>query len=325
MSGSIIVQFSNTKIMNKWYFACGAALLLSSLSTGASAQQSTESSGTKIIIIEEKTDRWGNKTVTKTVREGNFTDEEIEKIIAEESKSSSDHPRAYVDADKGQKERGYLGVMIENSDEGVQITEVVEGSPAGKAGLKSGDVITAINETTVTDYETLVDVVSSHKPGESVQVHYSRGGSPASVPVVLGVRQETFETDVFEWNEDEEERRNDIDAEEFKDQKSFKQAHKLHEKMEKKHEEKSKPRFGVSIDEVEEGNGVLVTKVYEGSLAEQSGVQEGDIITHFNGVEVNNADELIEAVQASPANEKVTLVFMRDGKKMKEKVTFERT
>jgi S1-C subfamily serine protease len=125
--------------------------------------------------------------------------------------------------------------------------------------------------------------------------------------------------DAFEWDEH------------IRDRKEHESEMKEHEKEMKEHEvkrkaekEKNKPRFGVSIEEAE-GDGVVVTKVYEGSLAKQAGLQEGDVITTFNGVEVNTADELIEAVKIAPADDKVKVIFLRDGKKMKEKVEFERT
>ncbi|HLF65964.1 MAG TPA: PDZ domain-containing protein [Saprospiraceae bacterium] len=316
--------------MNKCYFAFGTALLLCCVTGALQAQQpSPSSSGTKIIIIEEKVDRAGNKTVTKTTREGNFTDEEIEKIIEEESQNENagNNIEFATPGAENHEPKGYLGVMIEDAEGGVRITEVVQGSPAETAGLKTSDVIMAIDNAEVANMESLVNAISSHKPGDAVRVHYRRDGSSATVSATLSEREEPISSDVFEWDEHIQDMK--------KHEEEMKQHEKdmqLHEKMMKEHEaklkavkEKDKPRFGVSIDDVEEGPGVLVTKVYEGSLAEKTGLQKGDIITSFNGIEVNSPDELIEAVKAVPVDDKVKVNFVRDGKKMKEKVTFERT
>ncbi len=308
--------------MNKWYFSFVSAVLLCSIAGHLDAQEATEqSSGTKIIIIEERIDAQGNKTVTRVEREGDFTDEEINQIISEENGGVK------IETIKtGHTDKGYLGVMIADANGGVRITEVVEGSPAQAAGLKAGDVVMAIGNSEVANMEALVSVVSSHKPGEVIQVHYVRDGASATLTATLALREEAIISDAFEWDEHVK----DMKQHEM-DMQKHEEDMMLHEKMMKEHEgkfktekENSKPRFGVNIDDAE-GAGVVVTNVYEGSLAERAGLQEGDVITSFNGVEVNSANELIEAVQAAPADDKVKVNFLRDGKKMKEKVVFEKT
>ena len=83
---------------------------------------------TKIIIIEEKVDEMGNKTVKKSVREGNYSDEEIEKIIELET---SEHAPVTVSG------KGYLGVMIEDDPAGVRITEILD-EKSCESGWSSG-------------------------------------------------------------------------------------------------------------------------------------------------------------------------------------------
>lgn len=307
--------------MNKWYFAFGSALLLSAAGV-LQAQETVPQSGTKIIIIEEKVDRAGNKTVTKTIREGNFTDAEIDAIIAEETKNGNTAQVATP-----QDERGYLGVMIENAEGGVRVTEVVEGSPAAAAGLKAGDVIMAVDQSETANMESLVSAVSNHKPGETVQVHYLRDGASATASAVLAVREEPVISDAFKWDEHIQGMK-----EHEKEMQKHDEAMQKHDEMMKEHEakmkaehKKAKPRFGVTIDNTEDASGVLVTSVYEGSIADEIGIQEGDVITSFNGIEVHSTGEFIEAVRTAPAEEKVKVLFTRDGKKQKEKLTFERT
>lgn len=95
---------------------------------------------------------------------------------------------------------GYLGVHAKNIskqmleyfevDHGVQIAEVFKDSPADKAGLKAGDVITGINNRKVEDFEDLVRIINYYNPGEKVRVNFSRKGSKKSVEVVLGEKKE---------------------------------------------------------------------------------------------------------------------------------------
>lgn len=61
-------------------------------------------------------------------------------------------------------------------------------SPAQQAGLKSGDIITAVNDQTVSDNNDLASALLSKQPGSQVKVTYMRGGSTSSVTVTLGER-----------------------------------------------------------------------------------------------------------------------------------------
>jgi hypothetical protein len=74
--------------------------------------------------------------------------------------------------------------------EGACITHVIEGSAAEKAGLKEGDVITAIDDKDVKSHAHLTEAVRSHKPGESVKVSYWRDGQKATTNATLGETQD---------------------------------------------------------------------------------------------------------------------------------------
>jgi len=85
--------------------------------------------------------------------------------------------------------RAYLGVQGASlpNGTGVSIYAVVPGGPADKAGLKTGDVITAIGERHTPDQLTMASVLSGLQPGQSVQVEITRpDGSVASMSVTLG-------------------------------------------------------------------------------------------------------------------------------------------
>ncbi|MBP1707400.1 MAG: serine protease, DegP-HtrA family, partial [Chloroflexi bacterium] len=70
-------------------------------------------------------------------------------------------------------------------DKGVLVTEIVSGAPADVAGIKAGDVITSIDGKDVASQDDLVQIIRSHKVGDSVSVVYWRGNSQNSTSVSL--------------------------------------------------------------------------------------------------------------------------------------------
>lgn len=82
----------------------------------------------------------------------------------------------------------FLGVAVENAGDngGARVTEVRSGSPAADAGLKAGDVITKIGDTTIQSSTDLIRAVRGNDPGDSVTVTYTRDGKSTDVKVELG-------------------------------------------------------------------------------------------------------------------------------------------
>ena len=62
------------------------------------------------------------------------------------------------------------------------------GTPAAKANLRSGDVVTGVDGTTVDSAEALTRAIDAHKPGETVTVKISRGGKTITTQVKLASR-----------------------------------------------------------------------------------------------------------------------------------------
>jgi putative serine protease PepD len=88
----------------------------------------------------------------------------------------------------GTVKHAYMGVRIRSVSGGAKISQVVAGSPAAKAGLKTGDVVTAFDGKTITSAEDLTAAVTAAKAGEKVIVIVRRGGSTQHVTVTLGVQ-----------------------------------------------------------------------------------------------------------------------------------------
>lgn len=86
-----------------------------------------------------------------------------------------------------------IGVSVDNflgtdgiTGIGAQVKEVTAGGAGDDAGLKAGDVITAINGALVPSSEALVAAVRGFNPGEKVTIDYTRGTQKSEVEVTLG-------------------------------------------------------------------------------------------------------------------------------------------
>jgi S1-C subfamily serine protease len=62
------------------------------------------------------------------------------------------------------------------------------GSPAEHAGLRAGDIITAIGAKTVANLYDMTDALRSHQPGDTVAIAAKRGETEIRVTAVLGKR-----------------------------------------------------------------------------------------------------------------------------------------
>ncbi len=84
-------------------------------------------------------------------------------------------------------EHAYIGVQVRDSASppGAELAEILPGTPAAKAGLKAGDIVTKLDSTTVSSEADLSAVIASKKPGDTMSVTYLRHGKSAKVTVTL--------------------------------------------------------------------------------------------------------------------------------------------
>lgn len=92
-------------------------------------------------------------------------------------------------ADKPNDNKASLGVMIEDTDNGVLITDLVDGSAAAAAGLRRGDVLLKINDKYIFTSNGLIDALHPYNPNEKVKVKYIREGKEKSADAVLKARK----------------------------------------------------------------------------------------------------------------------------------------
>ena len=90
----------------------------------------------------------------------------------------------------------FLGVEVQDSTEppGAKLVRVVPSSPAARAGLRMGDVVTTLDSTSVKDAAQLTKEVRGHRPGDRVSVTFVRNGSSKTVSVRLVARPSAPET-----------------------------------------------------------------------------------------------------------------------------------
>lgn len=85
--------------------------------------------------------------------------------------------------------QGYLGVSVEEATgapaSGVTVSAVQQGSGAAQAGLRAGDVITAINGSSITNYASLAAQITGKQPGTQLAVTIQRNGATQQIAVTL--------------------------------------------------------------------------------------------------------------------------------------------
>ena len=128
-----------------------------------------------------------------------FNSEETENLI---SAIGITEIKGTLERMSNRQEAAYLGINgIDVTQEanvslgvplGAYITEIIMDSPAMKAGIQSGDIITGINDVPITSFSQYTEVLAGYKPEETVNVVIKRQGSEEyreiTIPIILGKR-----------------------------------------------------------------------------------------------------------------------------------------
>jgi putative serine protease PepD len=88
----------------------------------------------------------------------------------------------------GNVSHAYLGVSVQAVSAGVEVEQVRSGTPAQRAGLRTGDVITAIDGTKVSTTAQLQGAIDAKQPGDTVSLTYERNGKTHTAEVRLATR-----------------------------------------------------------------------------------------------------------------------------------------
>ncbi|OLN30684.1 HtrA protease/chaperone protein [Desulfovibrio sp. DV] len=203
-------------------------------------------------------------------------------------------------------QRGWLGVTIQDIDEntakalglentnGALISSVIEGQPAAKGGIKTGDVITAVAGQKIENSNDLLRRVAAIRPGDSVELSVTRKGSPVTVSVTLGERDAKKLAQNAPGQGDD-----NADAE----------------------GDQSASALGLSVRGLsakeakalgmDKAQGLLITEVADGSEAEQADVRPGDVILEINQRPVASPEDFKKIVGEDGKKKGVVMLLIK--------------
>ena len=201
--------------------------------------------------------------------------------------------------------RGWLGVQIQpvtkdiadalalDEANGAMVTEPQGDSPASKAGIKAGDVITAVNGQMVRGPKALARLIGEFDPDSKVTLTIVRNGEKQDVSVTLGKL-----ADQVAANSDTGEKPGVLQSE----------------------------KLGMALAPSPNDDGVLVLEVVPNSAADAKGVVAGDVVASVNGEQVRNPQDVEKlAAEAREAGRKgMLLQIKRDGNSSFVAVPFEK-
>lgn len=224
---------------------------------------------------------------------------------------------------KGEK-RALLGVNTEKAEDGsgAKISSATADGGAGKAGLKSGDVIVRIDDKKIEGPADLTEVIHAKKPGEVITIHYKREGKEKSTKATLG---ETTSSDanVFSFSGPGMGKLNGIgNMENYKEMMAaipqFRGSGDWNtENFSGNMMNMSRrPKIGLKIQDVEEGSGVKVLDAEKDSPADKAGLKKDDVIIEINGKKVDNTDEAREQLKPEEGKNSFSIKVKRNGSDM---------
>jgi serine protease Do len=196
--------------------------------------------------------------------------------------------------DKGMVNRGWIGVQVQpvtddiadslglKSKEGALVAEPQAGSPAAKAGILSGDVITAVNGHAVKDARDLARQIAAMASGSSVKLTVWRKGEEKSMTVTLGELPK--EREARAATPDSGNANADV------------------------------PKLGLTLAPADQvagsgAEGVVVTQADPNGLASEHGVKTGDVILDVGGKKVAAPADVRNAIIDAHKNGKRTVLM----------------
>jgi serine protease Do len=198
--------------------------------------------------------------------------------------------------DKGEVTRGWLGVGIQDltpelaeyyglkAEKGVLVTQVFEGDPADKAGIKVNDVILSVDGQNVTTGRELSAMIANTPVGNQTKIDLIRDGKKKALTVTLAKRDDDEKTVAVQGRDNDELgiEVTDLDSDIAR-------------------------RFGIDGKE----SGVLVTDVKDDSLARDADVRPGDIIKEINRTVVKDRKDFVQLMKKNEDSKSIQLLVKR--------------
>ena len=194
--------------------------------------------------------------------------------------------------DKGRVVRGYLGTTVQKitpeiadslglkESGGALVADVVKGSPAEKAGIRTGDIIIEFDRKQIKDSTDLPPVVARVTPGNTVQLKVMREGKQVSLPITVGELKD-----------------NEIVASSQESDLGLTV-------------QPVTPDIAQTLG-LERAEGLVVSSVKPGSAAEEAGLRSGDVITQVNRRPVKNLAEYNREIARNEKGKSVLFLVRR--------------
>jgi serine protease Do len=197
---------------------------------------------------------------------------------------------------KGYVTRGWMGVQVQpvtasiadslglKKAEGALVDEPQANSPAAKAGIKTGDVITAVSGQPIKDARTLAQTIAMAAPGSKTQLTVLRNGQTQTIDVTLGTMP-----------------------------REQQQANAQPEHQEEQ-QPTAEPHLGLNLApsrdvEGSGDQGVVVLDVDPNGPAAQNGIQAGDVILDAGGKTVQTPSEVRQAIDQTRSQGKHSILM----------------
>ena len=203
----------------------------------------------------------------------------------------------------GKVRRGLLGVNIQdlndslaksfgrNSSEGALVSQVIEGSPAEKAGVKSGDIILKFNGQPVGGAAQLKNMVGREKPDTDAKLTIFRDKKTIDLNVKITERTPKAIASASETPSGETSNELGLEIEKV-------------------------PSAMAGKLELKEGEGILVKDLNADGVGAKIGLKAGDIILEVDGAAVNDIAAFNKAVGAAKSNKLIRLKVQRNNAKI---------
>lgn len=201
--------------------------------------------------------------------------------------------------------RGYLGVTMQDlsadlaqqfnlpDQNGVLVDDVLPGTPAAKAGIQSGDIITAFNNKPVADGRTLQLAVSEAEPGATVDVKLVRGGQIRTLNVTLAELPGSMAQDNSGQNDNQGDTTTDaLDGVTVADLDS---------------------QIRDQLKVPDNVQGAIVANVDQDSNSAEAGLSVNDIITEINRQPVTDSDDAVNLCKKARGSQILLKIWRRNG------------
>jgi serine protease Do len=197
--------------------------------------------------------------------------------------------------EKGRVTRGWLGVLIQKvtpqlaesfgleEERGALVSQVLEDSPAQKAGMEQGDIILEFDGKEIKDFGDLSRIAASTPIGKTVDIKVFRGGQIVSLEATVAEMEEPAQVA----------------------------------------KAPTKKPLGITVQNItpeiarslglESATGVVVTGVEPGSPAAKSGIRRGDVIYEVNRKPIKDAEDFGQVVETAGDKEDILFLIRRGG------------